>query len=229
MEEIVNRIIVSFEDILTRYEDNPVEIKTKLLDSRLKRIIGENPDIDLFDYFCEFYNKENNLKEIESFLDISKFVYDGTSLEQIIESYNNIDEELRKKEIYKFLVVVVYALNEKDTNFLNKIAKQKKESKKNRIVNLIESTLEEYRDETLEIKTERIKERINNENNLMELEILLDDCRIASDLNLEEITQKIIDYKNSISNRNNNNNNHNILKNRITYEFLTKYIDETKR
>ena len=130
MEEIVNRIIVSFEDILTRYEDNPVEIKTKLLDSRLKRIIGENPDIDLFDYFCEFYNKENNLKEIESFLDISKFVYDGTSLEQIIESYNNIDEELRKKEIYKFLVVVVYALNEKDTNFLNKIAKQKKESKK---------------------------------------------------------------------------------------------------
>ena len=153
VKEIVNRIIVSFEDTLTIYEDNPVEIKIKLLDSKLRKIIEENPDIDLFDYFCEFYNKENNLKEIESFLDISKFVYDGTSLEQ------------------------------------------------------------------------RIKERINNENNLMELEILLDDCRIASDLNLEEITQKIIDYKNSISNRNNNN----ILKNRITYEFLTKYIDETKR
>ena len=70
VKEIVNRIIVSFEDTLTIYEDNPVEIKIKLLDSKLRKIIEENPDIDLFDYFCEFYNKENNLKEIESF---SKF------------------------------------------------------------------------------------------------------------------------------------------------------------
>lgn len=124
MDRINEIIIKRFKSILDEYKNDSLEMKVRYLKITLNQIIEW--DMDLLDYYCDFYYKEEKLKEIENFLNHSKFVYD-TSLEKIaeemIESYKGNDEKLKRALTYKFLVRYKYeeATETEKENFLQKI------------------------------------------------------------------------------------------------------------
>ena len=129
----VNEIIIKrFENILEEYQNASVEIKGKYLKSTLNKII--EPDMSLFDDYCEFYDKKQKPKEFENFLDYSKFVYD-TSLEKItkevVESYEGNNKKSKRASVYKFLAICKYEDSSEKIDFLQKIIQEEKKNSKN--------------------------------------------------------------------------------------------------
>jgi hypothetical protein len=125
MDRINEMIIKRFKSILDKYENDSIEMKVRYLKITLNQIIER--DMDLLDYYCDFYCKKEKLKEIENFLNHSKFVYD-TSLEKIaeemIESYKGNDEKLKRALTYKFLARYKYEEATEKENFFQKIIQE---------------------------------------------------------------------------------------------------------
>ena len=127
MDRINEIIIKRFKSILKEYENDSIEMKVRYLKITLNKIIEQ--DMDLLDYYRDFYCKKEKLKEIENFLNHSKFVYD-TSLEKIteemVESYKGNDEKLKRALTYKFLARYKYeeATETEKENFLQKIIQE---------------------------------------------------------------------------------------------------------